>query len=402
MAEEDFSLLEELFRFGTYHLAVRKILDLLELESLIKLSQVNKIFYARLREDTERRRRFLRESWLNPTNKQRKRLSVLQGQDMTEPTVVCDETDLVVIAFDPRSGWSSHHFRIASLSLKFSQCLYRVDTDDFPWTQFIGNCSLSRNFLVITPTTPEHEIHLWKRQDESLLGPLVIKQQMSDRYANVIFDNYILMYRTSLFSLFKAHDKEVIKCWSYSGSKEVAETAIVKIVQATQRGIVVWEKSLLDGCHKLQLRSYSNKKKVQIDVNYFNKETFRLNDIVGCNEHIFVADLTQKDGTGVLDVVKYADGNLLKRFPHQNNPHHGWVVHCRSVAPPVFLPYLNVLPFLQYALCLDLECMHMSKKSPSDDHWPWHTESVAYNSCDIFYTDKFNKNLIRIVRLRNQ
>ena len=79
---------------------------------------------------------------------------------------------------------------------------------------------------------------------------------------------------------------------------------------------------------------------------------------------------------------------LLKRFEHKNKPQNGWVVHCRSVAPPKCLNRLNLVPFLQYALCLDLELMQLVKKSNEEDLWPLQVASVSYNSSKIFYTDK--------------
>ena len=47
-----------------------------------------------------------------------------------------------------------------------------------------------------------------------------------------------------------------------------------------------------------------------------------------------------------------------------------------------------MVPFLQYGLCLDLELMQMVKKSNERDFWPLQVDSVAYNSSQIFYTDK--------------
>ena len=79
---------------------------------------------------------------------------------------------------------------------------------------------------------------------------------------------------------------------------------------------------------------------------------------------------------------------ILRRFEHPNKPQHGWVVHCRSVAPPRCLKRLNLVPFLQYGLTLDLELMQIVKKSEEDNLWPLHVDSLAYNSNRIFYTDK--------------
>ena len=92
------------------------------------------------------------------------------------------------------------------MNSKYVQCLYKMDNNDLPWSQFIGNCSLSDKFLVVTPTTPKHEIHLWCRENRLLGPPMVIKQQMSDRFANFVFQNYIVMYRTNLVSLYRYID----------------------------------------------------------------------------------------------------------------------------------------------------------------------------------------------------
>ena len=83
---------------------------------------------------------------------------------------------------------------------------------------------------------------------------------------------------------------------------------------------------------------------------------------------------------------------LLRRFEHTNKPQHGWVVHCRSIAPPRCLNRLNLVPFLQYALCLDVELLQLVKKSCKEELWPFQVDSAAYNSSQIFYTDKVRNN----------
>jgi hypothetical protein len=77
--------------------------------------------------------------------------------------------EVFVVSFEPTLGWSAHVLN-NTLSIKYTQVLYPVDKEDFPWTQFVGNCCLTKNFLVVTPTTPGHEIHLWTRGQASL-GP---------------------------------------------------------------------------------------------------------------------------------------------------------------------------------------------------------------------------------------
>lgn len=90
------------------------------------------------------------------------------GDKITHPTVVCDDREVILVAFDPTTGWCAHVYNTTFLTRKYFQCLYRVDNEDFPWTQFIGNCSLSSKFLIVTPTTAEHELHLWSREERSL------------------------------------------------------------------------------------------------------------------------------------------------------------------------------------------------------------------------------------------
>ncbi len=396
---EDFNIFHGLFASGDYHVVVDKLLALLDLDTLINLSLVDKCCYAFLRPLISARRTSLRHCWLSSSVK-----SVSTIADLKYPIVVCDDQDLVVVAFDAKIGWSAHVLRAATLSLKFAQCLYRVDKEEFPWTQFIGNCTLSKSFLIITPSTAEHEIHLWNRKDKSLCGPpMVIKQQMSDRYANLTYNNYVIVYRTSLFSVYFANleTNSIAERWTYSVyTGEYVEKTIMKVVKADERGVVVWEKDIL-GNHSLQLRNYSNRKIFKIDINYFAQDKddpLKLNDVVGCTEKLFVMDLTNKFGLGVLDVVSYKSGNLIRRFEHGSKPHHGWVVHCRSVAPPKCISSLNLVPFLQYSLCLDLELMQVCKKSHGKDQWPLHVESVAHNSDSIFYTDHTNRNIIKIIR----
>lgn len=394
----EFNLFYSLFEAGNYHLIVREILDFLDLESIYSLSLVNRSCYKFLKPFVQNKRRLLRQSWLRSSRKE-KVLSI-QSSDIKYPSIVCDDTELILVAFDAKQGWSAHVFRISTLDLIFVQCLYRVDSDDLAWTQFIGNCTLSRRFLVITPTTAEHELHLWRRSASEFIGPpMVIKQQMSDRYANTCYDYYVIVYRSSLFSLYSAEKDPVVKCWSYTVyTGEYVEKMIMKVVKADKNGILFWERDIF-GNHSLQKRDFRNKMIFKIDLDYFVQDDLQLkpNDIIDCSDSKFVIDFTNKHGSGVLDVVSYKN-ELLRRFEHDNKPHHGWVVHCRSVAPPKCLKSLNLVPFLQYALCLDLELMQMCKKDHNQDNWPLHTESVAYNSSDIFFTDHYNQDIVRIVR----
>ena len=96
-----------------------------------------------------------------------------------------------------------YHCESENVTPKFVQCLYKMDSNDFPWSQYVGNCSISTKFLVVTPTTAKHEINLWSRENHLRGPPLIIKQQMSDRFANFVFQYNIVMYRKNLVSLYR-------------------------------------------------------------------------------------------------------------------------------------------------------------------------------------------------------
>ena len=124
----------------------------------------------------------------------------------------------MILSFQPSVGWSVQGFPSRNWHHRiFTQCLYQIDKEEYPWTQFIGNVSLSKKFLVVTPTTPEHEIHLWRRLKSGLTDThLTIKQQMADQYANLAFEFYIVVYRHSLYTLFDAEHFELKSVWSYN------------------------------------------------------------------------------------------------------------------------------------------------------------------------------------------
>ena len=164
---EDFNLLHGLLDTGDYYFIVRQIIDHLDLESLHNWSLVNRTCYSYLKPLLIRKTNNLRRSWLKANKKSSESaIETITGDDINYPTVICDDTEVILVAFEPTRGWLAHVYRTVSLDRKYTQCLYRVDNEDFPWTQFIGNCSLSRKFLIVTPTTPEHELHLWSRHDK--------------------------------------------------------------------------------------------------------------------------------------------------------------------------------------------------------------------------------------------
>ena len=167
---------------------------------------------------------------------------------------------------------------------------------------------------------------------------------------------------------------------------------------ANQHGILHWEKDILQKS-SINLRSYKNKSILKTPLDYIDNK-FKINDIIGCTKNLVIIDLSDKFGNGLLDLFNYRTGLQLKRFEHAHKPQHGWVVHCRSVAPPKFLPSLSLVPFIQYALCVDLKLMQISRKNPEDlmkRPWPLHVESVAFNRRQIFFTDFHHRNLINVI-----
>ena len=131
----------------------------------------------------------------------------------------------------------------------------------------------------------------------------------------------------------------------------------------------------------------------------------KLNDIVGGGPtNKVIIDITTVLGTGILDIVDYRSGTLLKRLEHNHNPMHGWVVHCRSVCPPRYVKSLGIVPFLQYNLVVDLTHQQLVQKENNDEDqhwWPLHVEFTAFNTSSICYTDNNDANIIKVVRAIN-
>lgn len=401
---EEFSLLHGLFTGGNYYLVIRKIVDYLDLQSLKNLIRASSFCQAHLQEFLDLKTLTLRHSWLT-TGSSSHHVATITDEDINCPVVVCDDLEVFVVAFEPTIGWSAHVYCSLSLAKKYKQCLYQVDKGDFSWTQFIGNSMLSKHFLIIAPSTPEHEVHLWRRNASGLTRSGVVKQQMANRYSLAVNDKYhLVMYRPVLFTLFEATaDFGLKKCWDYrTAANSYLDKVIVKVMFSNKQGlIVVWEKDMTNA-HTLHFMGHDNEVKRSVHLTYLQNDDLHLkpNDMIPCGDEddsTLVLDLTCKYGTGVLDLVECSGGNLLRRFQHRSKPQHGWVIHCRSVAPPKAIKALKVLPFIQYGLCLDLEQMEMCKKS-AKDHWPVHVEYVAHNSTDIFYTDYADKNVIKVVR----
>ena len=246
-----------------------------------------------------------------------------------------------------------------------------------------------------------------RSQDKFASTPFVIKHRMSDRYANLVSGHFLVMYRTTLFSLYKV-EKNVTKCWSYKPNLAQTESVIKKVVAFLSTGILVWEKNVLER-HCIHLRSYQNGLIFATKLSYLEVEDsktdskLKLNDIVGGPTNKVIIDITTVLGTGILDIVDYRSGSLLKRLEHDHNPMHGWVVHCRSVCPPRYVKSLGIVPFLQYKLVVDLTHQQLVQKEHEEDPpwWPLHVEFTAFNTSSICYTDNNDANVIKVVRAIN-
>ena len=76
----------------------------------------------------------------------------------------------------------------------------------------------------------------------------------------------------------------------------------MKVVTINKHGVIVWERDLM-GQHTIHLRNYNNQIHYKADISYFVKEKLKPNDIIACNDSTLILDLTNKHGTGVLDVI---------------------------------------------------------------------------------------------------
>ena len=89
----------------------------------------------------------------------------------------------------------------------------------------------------------------------------------------------------------------------------------MKVVTVNKKGVVIWEKDLVKGQHTIHLRSYNNQIVHKTDISYFTKENLKPNDIIACNDHTIILDLTNKDGTGVLDVLHLVNDSIAQHDP---------------------------------------------------------------------------------------
>ena len=161
----------------------------------------------------------------------------------------------------------------------------------------------------------QHEIHLWLRlRDKFASTPFIIQHRMSDRYANLVSGHFLVMYRTTLFSLYKI-EKNVMKCWSYKPNLAQTESVIKKVIAFLSTGILVWEKNMLER-HCIHLRSYQNSlifvtklSYLEVDEDNSKKDysKLKLNDVVGGGPttNKVIIDITTVLGTGILDIVDY-------------------------------------------------------------------------------------------------
>ncbi len=410
------NLLHSLLEAGDFSVILDKIFGYLDLESLHNLSKVNRLCNLHVSSILESRTRKLKQSWLSTGDGYtvRQNLNAVEWSlsKLSNPRVVCDDNEVFVVAFDPARGWMVHTYTSVCLTYVSQQCLYAVDKEDFPWSQYIGHVSLSTGYLVITPSTAGHEIHLWKRSPSGLSSSkVVIRQQMADRYSAVLYNNKVAMYRSTQFSLYEMEEnengsgeEEAVKRWSYWVNVQSGR-AIKKVVAALDDGLFVWENDL-ENKHSLHFRGYDNRLRSKKFLLFppDHKENPRLvNDVIlagveSLSSSMFVIDSTSKNGSGILDVFDYDRGCVVKSFEHAARPQHGWVVHCRSVCPPRNLRLLKLLPFIQYNLCLDLDLLKMVIKDEDKCPWPECVESLAHNTSDIFFTDGENDDGIRVLR----
>lgn len=137
---------------------------------------------------------------------------------------------------------------------------------------------------------------------------------MSDRYANLSYNAFIVIYRPTLVSLFLAENKSVLPCWTYDPYvSDRVEKVIKKVVSINKDGVIIWEKDIKE-IHSIHLRNFSNKKIFQTKIDYFvnDEQNLKPNDIVGCNEHWFLMDMTNKFGFGILDLASYKTGIVIE------------------------------------------------------------------------------------------
>ena len=112
------------------------------------------------------------------------------------------------------------------------------------------------------------------------------------------------------------------KCWKYTPNiMKKDEVVIKKVVFANDCGLLVWEKDAQEN-HSIHFRNYKNELVYTTDLKYLattSKDDFKLklNDIIECDKELIIIDMTKTmNGTGVLDIVNYRSGTLLKRLKH--------------------------------------------------------------------------------------
>ena len=112
------------------------------------------------------------------------------------------------------------------------------------------------------------------------------------------------------------------KCWKYTPNIMKKDEVVIKeVVFANDSGLLVWEKDAQEN-HSIHFRNYKNELVYTTDLKYLattSRDDFKLklNDIIECDKELIIIDMTKTmNGTGVLDIVNYRSGTLVKRLEH--------------------------------------------------------------------------------------
>ena len=104
--EKNFNIFHGLFETGDYHVVVEKLISLLDLETLSSLSMCNKSCHKFLASYISEKKLALRMSWLNPLHP--RKLTFIKSKDIIRSMIVCDDFEMILVAFKDLVGWSAH------------------------------------------------------------------------------------------------------------------------------------------------------------------------------------------------------------------------------------------------------------------------------------------------------
>ena len=120
MEPETFNIFHGLFEAGDYHVIVEKFISFLDLETLCSLCLCNKTCYKFLTPYISKKKLELRMFWLSPLQPQT--LKFIQRKNIIRSIVVCDDFEMILVAFTENIGWNAYVRSLFTLEFSLNIC----------------------------------------------------------------------------------------------------------------------------------------------------------------------------------------------------------------------------------------------------------------------------------------